>query len=169
MRPHQRRPTTFAATLDRTAGARTTTIIGAITLLFTLALVGCGDTDTMEETATGEVAPATPVATPVGNFGDLDADRDARLTNEEFDRWWRDRGLYGRWNTDGSNDLTDAELSTGLFNTWDRNEAGLTEDEWTTGVRAWFPKDASHGAYGDWDANDNNLVVENEFREGLDR
>lgn len=169
MRSHHSRGLTLAMTSDRRGSVRATTITAVLSLLFTLALVGC-EGEAVREQETGEVAPASPAATTaIGDFGDLDADRDARLTNDEFNQWWRDRGLFGRWNTDASDGLTDAELSTGLFNTWDRNEAGITESEWNTGVRTWFPSDASYGAYGDWDANDNNLIEENEFREGLGR
>ena len=142
-------------------------LLAVTALASALALSACADDAPDEEIGVQGGDVATPAAT--GGIGDWDTNRDARLADDEFRGWWRDRGVYNRWNTDGADGLTGTELSTGMYGMWDRNEAGLTEAEWNGGTRAWFARDASYGTFGDWDANDDNLVDENEYRQGLER
>jgi len=99
----------------------------------------------------------------------VDANRDSRLDENEFSTWWRQRGLYNRWNTDGTAGLTEAEFSRGAYGAWERNEAGSTEAEWNAGTGGWFDADAKFDAFDEWDVSRNNLVEEDEYVAGADR
>lgn len=142
-------------------------LLAAGTMASVLVLGACGG-DAYEEPEVGEVGAAPVAAT--SEFGAYDADADTRLTAAEFGPYWRERGVYNRWNTTtGDLGLTTNEYYTGAYNTWDRNEAGLTEAEWNEGVGGWFANGASYGTYTDWDADRSGLIDENEFMTGGER
>lgn len=144
--------------------------IAAAALASMLALAACGDAEPGEETV-GEAVGGTidRGIGAVGDFTGIDANRDSRVAEDEFGTYWRGRGLYDRWNSGGGDGLDRNEFVRGVYNSWDRNEAGLTEAEWNEGNRRWFRGVSNVGTYGDWDANDNNLVEEDEFISGFER
>lgn len=138
----------------------------AMAIACAVSLAACGGDAGEEGIAEGDIAPATTTA---GTWGDADTDRDSRLAENEFAGYWRNAGLYDRWNTGGGEGLDREEVGRGLYGLWDRGETGLTQDEWNAGTSRWFADGTSFGTFGDWDANDNDLIEENEFLERANR
>lgn len=97
-------------------------------------LAGCGATD--ELAAAGAAAGAV-----VGGCSLLDTDNDDAVTSDEVAR-----GLFSRYDTDGSGVLTRAEFDAGVAR-------GRT-------VAAW------RGEFGDWDSDGDDLLSRPEFVDG---
>lgn len=91
---------------------------------------------------------AAPVS--AAEFGEWDANADARLTSEEF--------------------RTNFE-EVGVFNAWDENDdLGLTESEFETGLgddATAFNTRFGDKAFDEWDLNDDNRLSNDEFYNGV--
>ncbi|MBM6584257.1 hypothetical protein ILT44_29095 [Microvirga sp. BT689] len=91
---------------------------------------------------------AAPVS--AAEFGDWDANADARLTSEEF-----------RMNFE----------EVGVFNAWDENDdLGLTESEFETGLgddATAFNTRFGDKAFDEWDVNDDDRLSNDEFYDGV--
>ncbi|MFC4171216.1 hypothetical protein ACFOYU_03945 [Microvirga sp. GCM10011540] len=83
-------------------------------------------------------------------FGEWDANADARLTNEEFRTNFEQAGIFNDW--DQNNDLG---LSEREF------EAGIGDD--ATAFNTRFGEDA----FNEWDVNNDNLLSNNELYDGV--
>ena len=71
---------------------------------------------------------------------------------------------------DNNNEVTQAELSAGLFDAWDsNNDDSLTEAEFEAGIdrRSVFAEWS--GDFDAWDINDSGTVSETEFQTGVAR
>lgn len=134
---------------------RTITFFGTL-----LALVGCGGPPAVETTPTDlEVERA--------EFTDLDRDDDDHLDVEEL--FGATAVYYDVLDLDQDGQLTDRELSDGLFAVWDVDRDGrLSERELERGAVSWFPAevDASLRA---WDESGDFEVDRAEFHHGMDR
>lgn len=87
-------------------------------------------------------------------FGDLDADGDGVVTEEEFTGAYEPT-LYSEWDADGSGDLTREEFERGWFRTVDADGDGtVTEDEYAP-YAGWFGAD-----YGELGAGEDGLGEE---------
>lgn len=118
-----------------------------------------------------EVTPAADagVAEEVG-FEQWDTDSDTRLSSAEFGTWWRDRGIYDRWNRDAQPGLTGAEFGEGAFGLWDTdNDNRITEAEWTAAATGWYGPTMDRGTFGSWDLNNDGFLDANELGTGLER
>ena len=78
-----------------------------------------------------------------------DADTNAYLDETEFDTAISDIGYYGDWDAD--------------------DDTYLTENEWNEGVTNYFGDydDADYGVFSDWDTDANGMLDDNEFGDGL--
>ena len=94
-------------------------------------------------------------------FADLDADQDARITEEEFTSVYRS-DLYTEWDADADEGLTQEEFNRGWFNTIDADASGtLTEEEYEP-YEGWFGM-----GFNEFDADRNAELTEEEFLGGF--
>ena len=108
---------------------------------------------------------AAPANAQTWGYQDLDADRNAELTDAEFGRFSGE--VYGAWDADANQQLDRNEFYTGLYGTWDRdNDEVLTEAEYTEGWNAWYGDDVEMTPYADLAGDDARLDA-NEFNTGL--
>ena len=146
-----------------------TMIASLLPLATALLFAGCtADEPEIDDTGVvGDVA-ATP-ATAAYGYETWDADRDRRLTATEFAGVSRDRA-YSRWNTTADGGLDQNELGTGLYGLWDADDNNqLTESEWSTGTARWNRSGVTYGEFGTWDANSDGWLDQSEMTGGLER
>ena len=97
------------------------------------------------------------------NYGVYDANRDNRLTADEFGE-----GIFAEWDADGDGRLSEADYGAGWFdeagyghNNWDTDSDGLlTSAEWEAGY-------GQTGLFDTWDADDSGSLANNEYYGGL--
>lgn len=64
-------------------------------------------------------------------FGDWDADKDKRLTQEEFNAGLGDAGIFGDWDANDDSLLDENEFDEGVYGSYDANDDGFIDDnEW---------------------------------------
>lgn len=83
---------------------------------------------------------------------------------------------YGDWDSDGTAGISDTEFRTGFnenkaFDTWDADDSGtLTETEFKEGLGdkdQAFNERYGDGWFGEWDANSDSAIGEDEYYDGL--
>ena len=114
----------------------------------------------------GTVAPAmSPNATVWGLYHDWDADRDDRVTREEFDR--RFDPVYDPW-AGSDRLLTNAEMADRTWPWWDVDGDGMIDsNEWSRGVNAWRFEGLDWRSLDQWDVNRDDRISLAEYRTGF--
>lgn len=98
-----------------------------------------------------------------------DATGEAPLTRDQFTRRFQAAGRFDSWDADRDRRLTRQEFARGLARTWDRDADGrITEREWDGAAAVWFGT-ADYGAWYDWDRNDDAVLTSDEVARGIDR
>jgi hypothetical protein len=102
-------------------------------------------------------------------YGRWDANRDRRVTQNEFNRGWRNWGIgdrqvsYGMFDANNDGILDANEFRTGFdrlsyYDRWDADRDGLlAQNEFNTGM------------YDVWDADSDGVLAQNEFNELTNR
>jgi hypothetical protein len=98
--------------------------------------------------AFGLMLGAAPVN--AAEFGDWDANADARITAEEFRTNFEEAGVFNAWDANDDMGLSESEF-----------ESGLGDD--TTAFNTRFGDDA----FGEWDLNDDDTLSNDEFNGGV--
>jgi hypothetical protein len=91
---------------------------------------------------------AAPVS--AAEFGEWDANADAGLTSDEFRTGFDRTGVFNAFDGDDNLSLTESELETGI---------GTNAEAFNTRF--------GDGAFDAWDANDDDLLSNDEFNEGV--
>ena len=128
------------------------TTITAFALVF--ALTACAERETAEinvntdTMATGTDTMMNDAAgAQFGTFNEWDADADTEITESEWNEGWADVDLFGEWDADA--------------------DGFLTEEEWTSGTEEWNNVGWDWGTFGDWDTDANAELNEEEFGQGF--
>ena len=83
---------------------------------------------------------------------------------------------YGKWDTDGNAGINESEFRSGFeankaFDNWDTDKSGtLTHSEFETGIgdnEEAFNERYGDGWFGEWDANTDSALSEDEYYDGL--
>lgn len=83
---------------------------------------------------------------------------------------------YGKWDTDGNAGINESEFRSGFeankaFDNWDTDKSGtLTQSELETGIgdnEEAFNERCGDGWFGEWDANTDSALSEDEYYDGL--
>lgn len=73
-----------------------------------------------------------------GSFADWDLNNDTFLDNNELGEGFNRTGVYGRWDRDRNNLVSETEYDEGLFGLFDSNrDTYLDENEWNEGYGRW--------------------------------
>ena len=100
-------------------------------------------------------------------YGDFDANSDGGVDAAEFNDGFGS-GLFDTFNADGNDVVDQNEFSGGVYNLFDANSDGaLSEDEYNTGVDTLYDGNYD-GAYGDFDADGDGTVTQEEFANTYD-
>ena len=103
--------------------------------------------------------------TPRSQFNELDADRDQRMTYEEFGAATGEVEYLNNWDTDNDQQFSERELNEGLFNNWDRNkDSALDGAEYQAYNSAWGERQGDN--FSTWDANQDKRLDLEEFDTG---
>lgn len=140
--------------------------------------VACADneayqeTDEMDEVAEAETDTyGTDMTDPAGTssyYDTWDLDRNAELTEDEFNEGFASASSYGDWDADDNDLLDDDEFAGGFFTLWDRDRSGaLEEGEWNENGPMWYGDAWDENVYTDWDADASGTLTEDEFAEGI--
>lgn len=113
---------------------------------------------------------ATPfLSEPTGStFERIDSDGDGELGLEEFHEGLAFHYYYRRGlDLDGDRVIEDVELTTALFEMWDRDkDRSLSPEELRSGLSMWFPDRSETVRFAQWDLDGNGALSIVEFGEG---
>ena len=99
-------------------------------------------------------------------FATSDRDADEVVSRTEFERWGQEQGLLDDL-MDGEGEIaTNVGVARTLYTLWNEEGAGLTEEEFTNGLAAWFP-DAQDVVFADWDLDQSGDIDALEIEAGI--
>ena len=138
-----------------------------------LSLLACGDDDddvAVDDDVTADDAdsPTSPDGDP-WNFGTLDANGDSLLDRDEIAEWVDRDGVFEEWDEDADSELDADEIAGNAFERWDANgDATISEGEWETAARRWYPEGAHVEVFADYDGDGDSELDLDEFAERFD-
>jgi len=100
------------------------------------------------------------------DFVNLDKDGDEAVTVNEFSKWGKDQGVLDAFMGDTKGEIASTALSQGLYDIWDIEGSGITEAEWSEGLRAWFP-DGDTQEFTSWDLDQDGTLDRDELVAGF--
>lgn len=104
--------------------------------------------------------------TPGEQFEELDADRDQRMTYQEFEAETEEENYFNRWDADNDRSFSERELNEGLFNNWDKNQDNFLDgSEYQAYNSAW--RDRYGDNFSTWDSNQDEQLDIDEFDAGV--
>ena len=121
--------------------------------LAVIGLTGCAATD--------------PIDNNYGPFQEWDVDRDGNLEDAEFSQRIAERDYYGDWDQNEDGVINENEFEAGVFYSYAGDNDVIDNTEFSEASGAWYADADDAGTFGDWDANDDDMIDSNEFEEGI--
>lgn len=110
------------------------------------------------------LATAPTLAASESTFRTLDADRNLKLSDTEFQPL--SQRAFSAWDIDANQRVSQAEFGRGIFRAWDRDGDGqLDQSDFERGSLAWFGD--ANLSFSDFDANSDGALTEHEFASSL--
>jgi hypothetical protein len=92
----------------------------------------------------------------------------ADLEYEQFQTGLGSSGYYDAWDANSDAGLSENEFGTGVYADWDTdNDRQISEEEFTAGTDRWFGNDFD-AAFNDWDSDGDGVINQQDFGQNWD-